>query len=100
MSQGPLVEARASVLLGSKQKCSTPHYLWKRTTIPSPSWNPELLHFFLLVRRSTALMSANCTQIHTQLLTVERGFCHFAESRAAKRLRKAPAWTGGQYPAQ
>ena len=43
-----------------KQEYSTPHYLWKRTAIPSPSSNPELLHFFLepLVRRSTALMSA------------------------------------------
>ena len=58
---------------------------------PSPCSNPELLHFFLepLVRRSTALMSANCTRTRTQLLTVERGFCHFAESRAAMRLRKA-----------
>ncbi|CAM9393313.1 unnamed protein product, partial [Heterosigma akashiwo] len=36
--------------------------------------------FFLepLVRRSTALMSANCTRTRTQLVTVERGFCHFA----------------------
>ena len=73
------------------QKYSPPHYLWKRTAIPSPSSNPELLHFFLkpLVRRSTVLMSANCTQTRTQLLTVERGFCHFAKSRAAMHLRKA-----------
>ena len=75
----------------SKLEYSTPHYLWKRTAIPSPTSNPELLHFVLepLVRRSTALMSANCTRTLTQLLTVERGFCHFAESRAAMRLRKA-----------
>ena len=59
--------------------------------IPLPSSNPELLHFFLepLVRRSTALISANCTRTHTQLVTVERGFCQFAESRAAMHLRKA-----------
>ena len=70
---------------------STPHYLWKRMTIPSLSSNLELLHLFLepLVRRSTALMSANCTRTRTQLVTVERGFCHFAKSRAAMRLRKA-----------
>ena len=60
-------------------------------TIPTSSSNPKLLHFFLepLVRRSTALMSANCTRTRTQLLTVERGFCHFAERRAAMRLTKA-----------
>ena len=34
-------------------------------------------------------MSTNCTRIRTQLVTVERGLCHFAESRAAMRLRKA-----------
>ena len=78
----------------SKQEYSTSHYLWKRTAIPSPSSNPELLHFFLepLVRRSTALMSANCTRTRTQLLTVERGYYHFAESRASRaamHLRKA-----------
>ena len=85
----------------SKQEYSTPHYLWKRTAIPSPSSNPELLHFFLgpLVRRSTALMSANFTRTRIQLLTVERGFCHFAESRAAMRLRKA-CMDCGQYPPQ
>ena len=54
-----------------KQERSTPHYLWKRMAIPSPSSIPELLHFFLepLVRRSTTLMSANCTRTRTQLLT-------------------------------
>ena len=74
-----------------KQEYSTPHYLWTRTAIPSPSSNPELLHFFLepLVRRSTAMMSANCTRTRTQLLTVERCYCQFDESRAAMRLRKA-----------
>ena len=63
-------------------KYSTPHYLWKRVAIPSPSSNPELLHLFLepLVRRSTALMSANCKRTRTQLVTVERGLCHFAAS--------------------
>ena len=72
-------------------KYSTPHYLWKRVAIPSPSSNPELLHLFLepLVRRSTALMSANCKRTRTQLVTVERVLCHFAASRAAMRLRKA-----------
>ena len=64
-----------------KQEYSTPHYLWKRTAIPSPSSNPKLLYLFLepLVHRSTALMSANCTRTRTQLVTIERGFCHFAE---------------------
>ena len=74
-------------------KYITPHSLsLEKKAIPSPSSNPELLHLFLepLVRRSTALMSANCTRTRTQLLTVERGFCHyFAASRAAMCLRKA-----------
>ena len=72
-------------------KYSTPFYLWKRVAIPSPSSNPELLHLFLepLVRRSTSLMSANCKRTRTQLVTVERGLCHFAESRAAMRPRTA-----------
>ena len=34
-------------------------------------------------------MSANCTRTHTKSVTVERGFCHFAESQATMRLRKA-----------
>ena len=34
-------------------------------------------------------MSANCTRTRTQLLTVGRGFCHFAKSQAAMRLKKA-----------
>ena len=71
--------------IGSKQRYSTPHYLWKRKVIPSPSSNLEILRFFLepLVRRSTALMSANCTRTRTQFVAVERGFCHFVESRAS-----------------
>ena len=62
-------------------------YLWKRTAIPSPTSNPELLHFFLepLVRRSTALMSVNCTRTRTQLVTIERGFCHFTVRQAGRR---------------